>query len=195
VTQGRIQLVPLAADTLTVAEPWFHDEQTQRWLGGPGWPALVLRLASDPPAAYRGRRVTGRFAWLAYAEGQPVGLVDVERYADGTAGLALVVDPARRRQGLGKRIIQAVLAHPELGETELIRAGIEPDNQASVRCFTAVGFAAETDEPDEEGVVYFRRRVHDSRVAALDTPASPPHPSGQFDELTATDRPDHPQKS
>jgi RimJ/RimL family protein N-acetyltransferase len=38
-----------------------------------------------------------------------------------------------RRQGLGKQIIQAVLAHPELGETELVRAGIEPDNQASVR--------------------------------------------------------------
>jgi RimJ/RimL family protein N-acetyltransferase len=190
VTQTRIRLVPLAADTLTLAEPWFHEEQTRRWLGGPGWPALVLRLALDPPAEYRGRRVTGRFAWLAYAEGQPVGLVDVERYADGTAGLALVVDPARRRQGLGKWIIQAVLAHPELGGTELIRAGIEPDNQASVRCFTAVGFAAEADEPDEEGIVYFRRRVHDSRVSALDEVAGPPHQHSQFDELTATDRPD-----
>jgi RimJ/RimL family protein N-acetyltransferase len=189
VTQAEIQLVALTADTLALAEPWFQDEQTRRWLGGPGWPALVLRLALDPPAEYRGRRVTGRFAWLAYAEGQPVGLVDVERYADGTAGLALVVDPARRGQGLGGRIIQAALAHPELGGTELVRAGIEPDNQASVRCFTAVGFAAEATEPDEEGVVYFRRRVHHSRVSALDE-ASEPHHHGQFDELTATDPPE-----
>jgi RimJ/RimL family protein N-acetyltransferase len=189
VTYAEIQFVALAADTLGLAEPWFKDAQTRRWLGGPGWPALVLRLALDPPAEYRGRRVTGRFAWLAYAEGQPVGLVDVERYADGTAGLALVVDPARRRQGLGKQIIQAVLAHPELGGTELVRAGIEPKNQASVRCFTAVGFAAEADGPDEEGVVYFRRRVHDSRVSALDK-TSEPHQHGQFDELTATDPPE-----
>jgi RimJ/RimL family protein N-acetyltransferase len=189
VTQAEIRLVALTADTLALAEPWFQDEQTRRWLGGPGWPALVLRLALDPPAEYRGRRVTGSFAWLAYAEGQPVGLVDVERYADGTAGLALVVDPARRGQGLGQRIIRAVLAHQELGGTELVRVGIEPDNQASVRCFTAVGFAAEANEPDWEGVVYFRRRVHHSRASALDE-TSEPHQHGQFDEPTATDPPE-----
>ena len=48
-TQGRIQLVPLAADTLAFAEPWFQDEQTRRWLGGPGWPTF-LRVASFLPA-------------------------------------------------------------------------------------------------------------------------------------------------
>jgi L-amino acid N-acyltransferase YncA len=82
----------------------------------------------------------------------------------------LVVDPARRRQGLGKRIIQAVVAHPQLGEIELVRAGIEPGNQASVRCFTAVGFSVETDEPDEEGVVYFRRRISKARAVPSKRP-------------------------
>lgn len=104
----------------------FEDEQTQRWLGGPGWPALVLRLAADPRAEYRRCRVTGRFAWLAYTDQVPIGLVDIERYADATAGVALVVDPVLRSQGLGRRIIEALVARPELEATEIIRAGIEP---------------------------------------------------------------------
>jgi RimJ/RimL family protein N-acetyltransferase len=154
---GPIEFVHLSEDTLPIAGPWFEDEQTQRWLGGPGWPALVLRLAADPPAEYRGRRVTGRFAWLARANQTPVGLAEIERYADATAGLALVVGPGFRGRGVGRRIIEAVLARPELAATEVIRAGIQPENTASVRCFTAAGFTAEADAPDEQGVVYFRR--------------------------------------
>ena len=51
---GPIEFTPLSDGTLAVAAPWFEDEQTQRWLGGPGWPALVLRLAADPSAEHRG---------------------------------------------------------------------------------------------------------------------------------------------
>jgi len=154
---GPVEFVPLGDGTLAIAAPWFEDEQTQRWLGGPGCPALVLRLAANPPAEYRGCRVTGRFAWLAYTDQAPIGLVDVERYADATAGVALVVDPALRGRGFGRRIIQALLGRPELEATDVIRAGIEPGNVASVRCFTAAGFTAEADTPDDEGVAYFRR--------------------------------------
>jgi RimJ/RimL family protein N-acetyltransferase len=153
---GLIELVPLGEDTLAIAGPWFEDEQTRRWLGGPGWPALVLRLAADPPAEYRGRRMTGRFVWLAYADHTPVGLVETVRYADATASVVLVVDPALRGRGFGRKIIKALLAAPELDATEVVRACIEPENVASVRCFSAVGFSAEADAPDAEGVVYFR---------------------------------------
>jgi RimJ/RimL family protein N-acetyltransferase len=151
------ELIPLTESTLAIAVPWFEDEQTQRWLGGPGWPALVLRLAASPPAEYRGRQVTGRFVWLAYVDQAPVGLADTERYADATASVAIVVAPAVRGRGVGRRIIQAVLAHPELAATQVTEAGIEPGNAASVRCFTAAGFTAANDTPDEHGVVYFRR--------------------------------------
>lgn len=158
-----IELIPLTESTLAIAVPWCEDEQTQRWLGGPGWPALVLRLAAIPPAEYRGRQVTGRFVWLAYVDQTPVGLADTERYADATASVAIVVAPAFRGRGFGRRIIQAVLAHSELAATQEIEAGIEPGNAASVRCFTAVGFTAVTDTPDEDGVVYFRLAAPASR--------------------------------
>jgi RimJ/RimL family protein N-acetyltransferase len=154
---GPIEFTPLSEDTLAVATPWFEDEQTQRWLGGPGWPALALRLAADPSAEHRGRRVTGRFVWLAHAGQTPIGLVDTELYGNATAGVALVVNPALRGRGFGRRIIQALLARSELEATEVVRAGIEPENAASVRCFTAAGFTAEADTPDDEGIVYFRR--------------------------------------
>src|ERR1700742_579022 len=142
-----VEFVSLDEDTLPIAAPWFEDEQARRWLGGPGWPELILRLAADPPAEYRGCAVTGRFAWLAYSDQAPIGLVDVERYADATAGVALVVDPVFRSQGMGRHIIEALLAHPELEAAEIVQAGIEPGNEASVRCFTAVGFTAETATP------------------------------------------------
>jgi GNAT superfamily N-acetyltransferase len=76
--------------------------------------ALVLRLATDPPAEFRDRRVTRRLAWLASTGWAYVGLIDVDQYADATAGVALVVAPALRGQGLGRRIIQGLLARPEL---------------------------------------------------------------------------------
>ena len=111
-----------------------------------------MRLASDPPAE---NDVTGRFVWLAYHGEEPVGLVDVERYEDGTAGLALVVCPAFRKRGLGKEILAAVVSRPELARTSVLRAGIEPANQASVGCFEGAGFEPQSEEPDEDGFIYF----------------------------------------
>lgn len=144
---------------LPVTEAWFEDIETQRWLGGIEWPKIALRMAAEYPNEHTECEVAGRFVFLAWNEEKPVGLVDTEQYKDGTAGLALVIDPSKRRRGLGSEIIQAVARRPEIARTRKLRVGIEPDNRAGVRCFERAGFMPEPEEPDEEGFVYFMRRV------------------------------------
>jgi RimJ/RimL family protein N-acetyltransferase len=106
-----------------------------------------------------GGDVRGRFALVATQDANAVGLIDVETYDDGTAGIALVVDPERRGRGLGKAILSALFAAPQLSDVSVVRAGTELANEASVRCLAAARFVRETTAPDADGVVYFGRTL------------------------------------
>jgi aryl-alcohol dehydrogenase-like predicted oxidoreductase len=59
-------LRPFRRDQLPLARPWFADADTERWLGGPRWPDLVLDLADSPLGEFRGAIETGRYEWLAW---------------------------------------------------------------------------------------------------------------------------------
>jgi RimJ/RimL family protein N-acetyltransferase len=128
---------------------WFADGESQRRLGGmlplQGW---FARMRTSP----------GRYEWLALVRGRPVGLVSVEVYADKSASVALLIDPARRRQGYGTHIMRAVLARPEVARLARVEAGIEVDNLAGRRCAEAAGFVLLHPEPDGDGfltLVYY----------------------------------------
>jgi RimJ/RimL family protein N-acetyltransferase len=151
---GEIRLRLFTTEALSVLEPWFDDPETQRRLGGPDWPARELRLLADPPPAHRGQRVERRWAWVA-EDLVPVGLVVAEAYCDATASVALVVDPARRGRGVGRRILRAVLDALRAAGIREATGGIEADNVASVRCVEAAGFTRQAEEPDAEGFVNF----------------------------------------
>jgi hypothetical protein len=64
--EPTIRLVPFTRDWLSRIEPWFEHPEVQRWLGGPDWPALVLRLETEfvPGGEFRGAigqpRIPGR---------------------------------------------------------------------------------------------------------------------------------------
>jgi GNAT superfamily N-acetyltransferase len=98
-------LVPRAfsCDDLRVVEPWFDDAETRRWLGDRRWPRRLLELA----------RMPGRSATVFVEGDAPVALLDVERYADGTAAIAVVVSPSRRRKGLASGVIASLLDMPD----------------------------------------------------------------------------------
>jgi len=64
-----VRLRPFTSGDLPLVEPWFADADTQRWLGGPGWPRLVL--TGHPLGEYRGAAETGSYDWLA-ADGELV---------------------------------------------------------------------------------------------------------------------------
>jgi RimJ/RimL family protein N-acetyltransferase len=152
-----MDLVPFTPADLPRVELWFDDAQTRRWLGGPQWPAMVLRLAADPAEEHRGRRIRARQAWLAEQAGIPVALLDVEVYPDGTAGCAFVVAPERRGHGVGRRALARLAAELAAAGVREITAGVEPANTSSVRCLLGAGFQPRVDTPDAEGFLYFAR--------------------------------------
>lgn len=152
-----LRFAPLTADLLPEIEPWFDDPETIRFLGDRAWIRRELRLVDETLGTeYRGRRVVGRDVWVIFDE-LPVGFIDVERYDDGRAGCVIVVAPARRSQGIGRAILDAVWNRPELVDVEELIGGIEPENVASRRCVTAAGFRLAT-EPDEEGMLNGARK-------------------------------------
>lgn len=169
-----VQLRPFGPGQLPLAQPWFADPDTQRWLGGPDWLPLMLDLADRPLGEFRGAAETGRHRWLAWAEGMAVGYIDCGTYDRWTtweggpggrgvtatigvpsAGIAYVIDPARRRRGYATAMVTAMTAMPELAHVKLFAAGVEPENTASVGCLRKAGFWPLSPEPDWEGIVYY----------------------------------------
>lgn len=180
-----LQFHPFEQRELSLVEPWFDDGETQRWLGGSGWPRQMLELQDRQIGQFRGARETGRYQWLAWDQDAPVGYIDcgtTDRWTtwDGgpngrgvvaaipvpSAGLAYVVNPAVRRRGYGRAMAVGLMARPELAHIELFAAGIEPENVASVRCLAAAGFAALDPLPDWEGIVYYAHRRAASEAQA-----------------------------
>lgn len=82
--------------------------------------------------------------WIALHDGVPVGVVRIDRRAEDEPGrLSIVLDPAARGRGLGRRIIGLAC----VADGGPVVAEILADNHASQACFTAAGFVR---EPDDE---------------------------------------------
>ena len=168
--------MPFERNHLPLVEPWFRDPDTQRWLGGPAWPAQMLDLAARPLGEFRGAIETGRYRWLAWDRDTAVGYIDCGTYDRWTTweggpggrgvvdtipiaagSIGYVVDPGRRREGYCAAMIAAVMATPVLDHVELFVAGIEPANAGSNGCLLKSGFRPLDPRPDWEGIVYYAR--------------------------------------
>jgi RimJ/RimL family protein N-acetyltransferase len=176
VSRAIMILRPLTRSDLSVVTPWFEDPDTQRYLGGTGWPAAMLahgdRSVGTP---FRGAQQTGAYRYLALADDAPVGYVDcgtfdrctvyggegpvgpiiLETIEAVTGSIAFAIDPARRRQGLAASMIQALTRHLDLTAVELFEAGVEPENLASRGALEAAGFRLRSPVPDCEGMLYY----------------------------------------
>jgi RimJ/RimL family protein N-acetyltransferase len=160
--------------------PWFEDPDTQRYLGGPEWPAAMLARGDQTVGTtFRGARQTGAYRYLGLAAGARVGYIDCGTFdrcigyggegPDGpiiletieavTGSIAFVIDPVRRRQGLATSMIQALTRHPDLTAVELFEAGIDPENHGSRGALEAAGFRLRSPVPDCEGMLYYHART------------------------------------
>lgn len=75
-----LRLRPFRQRQLALTDRWFADADTRRWLGGPGWPGLILDLHKRPLGEYRGAVETGRYSWLAWDGDTAVGYVGCDTY-------------------------------------------------------------------------------------------------------------------
>jgi RimJ/RimL family protein N-acetyltransferase len=177
VIEADVSLRPFSREDLPTVKPWFLDGDTQRFLGGPEWPALMLeRDRWILGEKFRGAVQTGAYRYIAFADGHAFGYVDcgtfdrctvcggegprgpviIETIEVPTGSIAFVVDPQRRGHGLGRAMIAALLLRAELRDVRLFEAGVEPENLASRRCLEAAGFTPRSEQPDFEGMLYYR---------------------------------------
>ncbi len=91
-----------------------------------------------------------------YGGERPDGPIITESIEVATGSIAFAADPALRSRGVGRAMIAALLARPELEFIELFEAGVEPENVACRRCLEAAGFSMRSPEPDYEGMLYYR---------------------------------------
>jgi RimJ/RimL family protein N-acetyltransferase len=177
VTELAVCLRTFTRVELAIVAPWFRDPHTRRFLGASEWPmAMLERDVRVVGEAFRGAVQTGAYRYLAHAAGRPVGYIDCGTFdrctvygGEGpggpiitdsidvaTASIAFVIDPNNRRRGLGRAMIIALMRQPELRLIELFEAGVEPENVASRRCLKGAGFRLDSEQPDCEGMLYYR---------------------------------------
>jgi RimJ/RimL family protein N-acetyltransferase len=166
-----IELRPFGAADLAVVSPWFLDADTRRFLGGPQWPRQMLVVGeSAVGTTFRGARQTGVHRWVGYRDGVPVGYVDCGTFDRWTTcderlhvidaierpagAIAFVTAPEHRRRGIARAMIRAALAEPAIGHVEIVGAGADPDNAASLAVLRALGFVPQNTRPDWEGMLY-----------------------------------------
>jgi GNAT superfamily N-acetyltransferase len=124
--------------------------------------ARALNLASWP----RGRG-PGRVC-------EPYALLDLERYDDGTAAVAVVVSPAHRRQGIAASVLRSIFDLPEIAGVDEIFAEVEQGNTAGVRLVFAAGLVPEARGTADEG--FDRFVVRRDLSSASEPPPAPPTP-------------------
>jgi GNAT superfamily N-acetyltransferase len=160
-SQPIVNLQPLTRTDLAAITPWFEDPDTRRYLGGPDWPAAMSITANAPSARCSAAVQTAAHRYLAQLDGRAVGYIDCGTFdratvydgtgPDGpvitesievaTGSIAFAVDQAFRRRGIGRVMIAALLARPELAFVELFEAGVEPENVPCRRCLERARFS------------------------------------------------------
>lgn len=140
-----LRFAPLTEGDMVELLQWHQDGELARRYGGSDWPRQLQEVLRTDPA---------RSCWVVWKDGKRVGYLDFERHpAENLAWIGLAVAPDLRGKGLGRDILQMFLRESEAMAFREIRAGIEPDNAASVAVFSSSGFVPMRSTPDEEGII------------------------------------------
>jgi phosphinothricin acetyltransferase len=127
---GRMVTADLEPVTVDSRRAWFAAHQQ---------PSRPLWVLADAAGSVR--------AWLSFDTFYPRAAYD------GTAMIAIYVDPARRREGLGRYLLEAAMKRAPSLDLHTLLGYIFGHNEPSLRLFAAHGF---------------ERWAHLPRVAVLD---------------------------
>ena len=144
---AEIEFFKLEKAHLDELVEWHRDELIASRYGNIFWPESMLGLCE---------RRENRFCLVASLENKNVGYIDFEINENDFEGwIGLVVNPIMRGSGYGTRILKQFTTTPVARKARELRAGIELDNLASIKCFENAGFEKISPEPDEEGCFVF----------------------------------------
>jgi RimJ/RimL family protein N-acetyltransferase len=138
----------LSRDDLPALEQWFDDTATTRWLGGRDWPHRLIELATLP----------GRFVFVWLRGDEPVALLDLERYDDATAAIAIVVSPEERRRAIATRILGSIFELTELEGVDRVFGEVEQGNAGGEGLLRAAGLMPHAGEA--RGDAFSRWTLH-----------------------------------
>jgi RimJ/RimL family protein N-acetyltransferase len=118
---------------LAVFEGMSSASRARRYLTG------MVRLPSamlEPLTGVDGHR---HVAWLASAEGRPVGIARYVLDGAGVAEVAMEVVDDHHGLGIGTALVDAVTTVAAARGVRRVRASLTPDNEASRRLVTRIG--------------------------------------------------------
>jgi RimJ/RimL family protein N-acetyltransferase len=99
----------------------------------------------------------GRWGWITYDDGGPIGFVDLE-ILDAEAEISYYVCPARRRTGLGRATVDEVIRLATEHGAGLVHAAVEPGNLPALAVLRAASFLESG--PNEYGETDFELLLH-----------------------------------
>jgi GNAT superfamily N-acetyltransferase len=109
---------------------WLEDHETARWLAAP----------DDRPPTPRANAGTTR--WIFERDGASVGYGELLDAEDGsyTRVMRVVVDPGRRRQGLGAELVRSLVEQARTRRPGIpIYARIDPGNLPALLAYPSAG--------------------------------------------------------
>jgi ribosomal-protein-alanine N-acetyltransferase len=114
-----------------------------------------------PPEAFSALMGTPGVFALTAVDGAPVGVILMRAIAGEAEVLTLAVEPAHRRRGVARALLEAGLAQAAAAEAETCFLEVAADNAAALALYRAAGF----EEAGHRGGYY--RRADGETVDAL----------------------------
>lgn len=134
-----------STDDFATLRRLFDDPSFHGW-GGPG------RLSDELiRAKYLGARLPDVECYLVLVDEEAVGLVQLHVDDADSGGIDLILSPSARGQGIGRRVVDAVMFRAR--ERNIARLTVDPDaqNERGVRFWRAVGFEPHSIITDDVG--------------------------------------------
>ncbi len=133
---GEIRIEPMwdvhGPEVLAIYQAGIDDGNATFETSAPSWPEFsATRLAEHRFVALSGEMVVG---WVA------VSTYSSRCVYAGVVEHSVYVHPAARGQGVGRRLLDALIASTEAAGIWTIQSGIFPENTASIALHTAAGF-------------------------------------------------------